>query len=570
MKKLTTLKTLLVGLCTMGAISAWADEVSLNPVGVLTWTNTPAITYDGSATSWAINQGGVSGGKIGKFAGPYAIVKFDASSTLANMTLLTATLDFDITAGTYNSSINISQMTDATFVPSTVTTETFDASATQFQAGDWSTKNATTHFSYDVKDRVGANNVIAFAIYTNTAREQTLKNVNLKLTYSSAPVAKYSYTLKAIKENGDEIKTLVSGEEFEGTSATAYFPYMFYEEGILYTTNQSSYSKTFDKDNTSATVVYSEASSDIIAYLEGESINAVSGENAAYSNGKAGYVAGGKSQTIATLEEGNYIATIYLVGNPNRSIVIRNAGISDNNSNTITSLPISKTSSAGIYTAEFELAEQTIISFSGYTTGEGKTNQSADIDYVFVKKTVPTTVKKEITAAGYATYCSLYPLDFSTVVGLTAYTATLSETEVNFTPVTGTIPAKTGVLLMGAEGEYQIPVAASSSNITSALIGVNKETVVEGAGIFVLMDGSEGVGFYKTTAESFTVGAHTAYIPASEENPSRSFIAIDEATAIKAIESKQQSSEIYNLAGQRVKSAQKGLYIIGGKKVVIK
>ena len=83
------------------------------------------------------------------------------------------------------------------------------------------------------------------------------------------------------------------------------------------------------------------------------------------------------------------------------------------------------------------------------------------------------------------------------------------------------------------------------------------------------MNGSEGVGFYKTTAASFTVGAHTAYIPALP-NTSRSFIAIDEATAIKTIEKTEQSDEIYNLAGQRVKSAQKGLYIIGGKKVVIK
>ena len=181
---------------------------------------------------------------------------------------------------------------------------------------------------------------------------------------------------------------------------------------------------------------------------------------------------------------------------------------------------------------------------------------------------VTNTINKHISNAGYATLYVPCALDFSGVSGLTAYTASLSESEVSFSSVAN-VAANTGVLLKGAEGTYQIPVASSSNNNTSALVGVNVETEVEGAGIFVLMNIDNVVGFYKTTAASFTVGAHTAYFPALS-NPSRNFIAIDEATAIKAIESKHQSGEIYNLAGQRVKSAQKGLYIIDGKKVVIK
>ncbi|MCR5069215.1 MAG: hypothetical protein K6A78_05400, partial [Prevotella sp.] len=166
MRKIYTL----LMLCLMTTMGAWAETEELDPVGVFTWTNTPAITYDANATSWTINQGGISGGNLGRYAGPYAIVKFDASSILDGKVLLTATLDFDITAGAYNSSINIAQMASATFDPSTVTTETFDATATQFQAGDWSDKNGTKHFSYDVKNRVDAAHVIAFAIYANTAR----------------------------------------------------------------------------------------------------------------------------------------------------------------------------------------------------------------------------------------------------------------------------------------------------------------------------------------------------------------------------------------------------------------
>ena len=319
------------------SMGAWATEKELSPVGVLSWTNTPAITYDGEATSWAINQGGISGGKLGKYAGPYAIVKFDASSILDGMTLLSATLDFDITAGAYNSSINIAQMSDATFTPSTVTVDDFDATATQFQSGYWSTKNTTIHFSYDVKARVEANNVLAFAIYTNTGREQTLKDVKLVLNYSDAPVAKYNYSLKAVTSEALDIKTLAEGEEFETNSATLYFPYMFYNESTLYTTATKPYSVTVDKDNANQTVTYAADGGDIVAYMEGEAAEANSGFDAAYSNGKTGHAAGNKTVTIATLPAGKYTATINFVANGNRSCVIRNTANTDGNAQKETS-----------------------------------------------------------------------------------------------------------------------------------------------------------------------------------------------------------------------------------------
>ena len=84
----------------------------------------------------------------------------------------------------------------------------------------------------------------------------------------------------------------------------------------------------------------------------------------------------------------------------------------------------------------------------------------------------------------------------------------------------------------------------------------------------MLMNGEKGVGFYQTK-NTFTVGANTAYLPAIEG--ARTFIALDEATAIDGIAAeKVGNGEIYNLQGQRVVKAQKGLYIVNGKKVVMK
>lgn len=576
MKTKLLIKSLLVAAGLSVGANAWAEEAALNPVGVFTWTNAPAITYDAAATSWTINQGGVTGGKIGRYAGPYAIVKFDASTTLAEKTLLTATLDFDITAGSYNSSINIAQMSSADFDPATVTTSTFDASATQFQAGDWSTKNSTIHFSYDVKERVSANNVLAFAIYTNTGREQTLKNVQLKLQYATGEVAKYAYTLKAIDESNNEIKTLASGEEYETNSVTAYFPYMFNNEGTLYATTQSPYGVTLDKDNASQNVTYKPASSDIVAYMEGEASTATSGENANYSNGKAGYAAGNNTQALATLPAGKYTATIYLVANGNRSIVIRNTANSDVNTNVIVSLPIDKNSAAGVYTSdEFTLLEETAIGFSGYTSGT-KTNQSSDIDYIYVTKTGDVeTVSPAVT--DYATFSCDKALDFAAATGVKAYYATSADgSTVNMTKVEGAVAAGTGLLLQKTTGDIAIPVVATGVDLSSTNLlkaGTGAEVVTEGnTHRYVLAGEGENTSFYNL-ATAVVVPEGKAYLEVVT-TASRLTIAFSdsEATGIAQIENGTLKTEnsVYNVNGQRVMAPVKGLYIVNGKKIIKK
>lgn len=197
-----------------------------------------------------------------------------------------------------------------------------------------------------------------------------------------------------------------------------------------------------------------------------------------------------------------------------------------------------------------------------------KDGQQAIQLYKFVADAENATVT--VTAAGYATYCSENDLDFSNTT-IKAYKATISGTEVKFKEVKQ-VPAGEGVLLKADEGTYSVPVAAyAAANTDNVFVGVTEETVVNEKGIFVLMnpDGGKGVGFYKTTADSFTVGANTAYLPATAG--ARSFIGIDEATGIEGIVAEKVSNgEVYNLQGQRVTKAQKGLYIMDGKKVLVK
>ena len=190
----------------------------------------------------------------------------------------------------------------------------------------------------------------------------------------------------------------------------------------------------------------------------------------------------------------------------------------------------------------------------------------ADNEVVSLKQ--PVTV----STANYRTFASVRAHDFTDVEGLTAYTASVSEKKVTFTAVTKAVPAGTGLLLKGEAATYYVPVVASAYPVEgNALIGVTEETSDVAAGIFVLMNGAKGVGFYKTT-NTFTLGANTAYLPASVG--SRLFIGFnddgEETTGINGVKEMKENRAIYNLRGMRVTTPSKGLYIIGGKKVVIK
>jgi hypothetical protein len=195
--------------------------------------------------------------------------------------------------------------------------------------------------------------------------------------------------------------------------------------------------------------------------------------------------------------------------------------------------------------------------------------QTGNLDFVNNSLYGIAWPKVNVTAAGYATYCSPYALDFSEVEGLTAYVAKVNGDNVTFEEVT-TAPAKTGLLMKAAQGEYTIKPVATAAATESALVGVLADTKVA-AYSFVLMNSTEGVGFYKT-AQEFTVGANTAYLPASVGG-ARSFIGFSDntTTAVDQLNVETvRSNEVYNLQGLRVVAPVKGLYIVNGKKVVLK
>lgn len=209
-----------------------------------------------------------------------------------------------------------------------------------------------------------------------------------------------------------------------------------------------------------------------------------------------------------------------------------------------------------------------------FSTSDAEFHLISDYGYLDL---LPVT--KEITAAGWATYCSPYALNLANATGLTeAYIVNGgADGKLEMTSVKeGSVPANTGILLKGDAGTVNMPIIGTSSTDVSAnkLVGVLEDTPLAANGGYVLMNETQGVAFYKNNKE-FTVNANTAYLPMGFDGTSaRTFYTFgDNLTGINMVkgeESAVDASEIYNLLGQRVAQPTKGLYIINGKKVFVK
>lgn len=185
-----------------------------------------------------------------------------------------------------------------------------------------------------------------------------------------------------------------------------------------------------------------------------------------------------------------------------------------------------------------------------------------------------------IGATGWATYSNNLPTDFTNLVGVVdAYQVTGNTgTAINKSSVT-TAAANTGLLVNAEAGTYAIPLVSTGTDLsgTNKLKAVSSSTAVgaapSGYTNFVLVGGSGTASFKKITGtNSATVGAGKAYLQLEGiAFAPQLFFDFNDATAINAVESKTlEKGAFYNLAGQRVENPTKGLYIVNGKKVVLK
>ena len=134
------------------------------------------------------------------------------------------------------------------------------------------------------------------------------------------------------------------------------------------------------------------------------------------------------------------------------------------------------------------------------------------------------------------------------------------------------VPAKTPIIVEGTAGEYPCTVIEEAEDPAINLLQVSDGTVTGNGFIYALANKDQGVGFYPV-AEGVTVPAGKAYIEVEkEEAPVKGYLALgDEADAINNIAVEAANGAIYNIAGQKMESIKNGgLYIVNGKKVIIK
>lgn len=175
----------------------------------------------------------------------------------------------------------------------------------------------------------------------------------------------------------------------------------------------------------------------------------------------------------------------------------------------------------------------------------------------------------EVGPYNYTTFVA--PYDIAAMPdGVEAYACQVNASAVHLEPVTA-IPAGEAVVLKNT-GSYKFSPATSAVELgtTNDLLPSDGSVTGAAGNIYALASKTNGVGFYPV-GSSVTVPAGKGYLViTSEVKPFYGF-EDDDATAIADLNANANvnlNESIYNLAGQRMSKAQKGINIVNGKKVL--
>ena len=173
-----------------------------------------------------------------------------------------------------------------------------------------------------------------------------------------------------------------------------------------------------------------------------------------------------------------------------------------------------------------------------------------------------------VNGKSYATFCAPFGV---TVANAKANTLVMDASKkfAKFNEI-AEVPANTGVLLVNETGATTATVtindAAAATVDNNALVGTLAPHAKEAGDLF--LGNNEGVvGFYDWAGTS--LAANRAYIPAATAAGVRALLFDNTTTGVNAATLNNASQKVFDLQGRRVEKAQKGLYIVNGKKVVL-
>lgn len=217
------------------------------------------------------------------------------------------------------------------------------------------------------------------------------------------------------------------------------------------------------------------------------------------------------------------------------------------------------------YFGAIEVSETTIIKAVAATSDGVSAIMEVTIT---IPEPVTVTLQQEME-----TFCSASALDFSKS-GLKVYTAQVIDGVAVLTEVSsGQVPSSRGVILMGTPGNYEaMPIESAAAFENNELYGRTTDGKVSyeynGKYCYILQGGV----FKKATGEKIKGGKaylNTTYDITAAGARELKIVFASEATGIKAIEAATDKN-VYDLQGRKVAAPQKGLYIINGKKMIVK
>lgn len=353
-------------------------------------------------------------------------------------------------------------------------------------------------------------------------------------------------------------------------------------------------SVTLSSENQDAKIYYTidgtEPTDQSTVYTAPFSLNASTSVKAvAYINGEKSKVA---SQYFKKVEENELISVAKALKTADNTQVYIKAKVAK------TEIYNSSSPTLNYYIADNENAGETLEILNGRYLQNNKVSNAFQIvrgDEVVVKATVGTnngtkmlknaqllSINKyqeqaKVSAAGWATFVSRRPVDFSKTNDIKAYTVKYdaSANQVTLTPVNA-IPGNTAVVVKANDGTYNLERGDESTTVENndLKFSNNNTKVTKALSIYVLSKQGNGCGFYPVKVNE-TIAPFKGFLTvnAASTVAAKPFYAIGNTTTgiINTMEENKNVEGVhYNLAGQRVNSNYKGLVIVNGHKVIIK
>lgn len=181
-------------------------------------------------------------------------------------------------------------------------------------------------------------------------------------------------------------------------------------------------------------------------------------------------------------------------------------------------------------------------------------------------------------SANIATYSSPFPVNLPD--GVDAYIAKEDGENVVLQKITGALPANTGVILSSENAAQQyIPTARTTETLATEtegnmLVATTGNAVETNVNAYILSKNGNTAVFKKLKSDARTIAQYKAYLAfngAQSAQLMKFAFAGSDLTGIQNVtETSAKSNTAYDLAGRKVGKLQKGIYIVNGKKVIVK